>query len=69
MIVAFARYSRSQSFAVLRRNSGFVIAMTAGSIAGTVLGSFLLGVVSDAVLIPLLGLLLVLPAIKVWSHR
>ncbi len=69
MIVAFARYSRSQSFAVLRDNSGFVIAMTAGSIAGTVLGGFLLGVVSDAVLIPLLGLLLVLSAIKVWSHR
>ncbi|MGR6968004.1 TSUP family transporter [Geodermatophilus sp. URMC 61] len=69
MIVAFARYSRSQSFAALRDNSGFVIAMTAGSIAGTVLGGFLLGVVADAVLIPLLGLLLVLSAIKVWSHR
>ena len=69
MIVAFARYSRSQSFAVLRDNSGFVIAMTAGSIAGTVLGGFLLGVAADAVLIPLLGLLLVLSAIKVWSHR
>jgi uncharacterized protein len=69
MIVAFARYSRSQSFAVLRDNSGFVIAMTAGSIAGTALGGFLLGVVADAVLIPLLGLLLVLSSIKVWSHR
>ncbi|MGR7026180.1 sulfite exporter TauE/SafE family protein [Geodermatophilus sp. URMC 62] len=69
MIVAFARYSRSQSFAVLRDNSGFVIAMTAGSIAGTVLGGLLLGVVAEAVLIPLLGLLLVLSAIKVWSHR
>jgi uncharacterized membrane protein YfcA len=69
MIVAFARYSRSQSFAVLQQNPGFVLAMTAGSIAGTVLGGFLLGVVADVVLIPLLVLLLVLSAIKVWSHR
>jgi uncharacterized membrane protein YfcA len=69
MIVAFARYSRSPGFAALRDNSGFVIAMTAGSIAGTVLGGFLLGVVADAVLIPLLVLLLVLSASKVWSHR
>ncbi len=69
MLVAFARYSRSQSFAVLEQNTRFVVAMTAGSIAGTVLGGFLLGVVADVVLIPLLALLLVLSAFKVWSHR
>ena len=35
MLVAFARYSRDQAFIVLRRNGRFVVAMTAGSIAGT----------------------------------
>jgi uncharacterized membrane protein YfcA len=69
MLVAFARYSRSQGFDVLRRNSRFVVAMTAGSVAGTLLGGLLLGAVPPAVLIPLLALLLVLSAIKVWSHR
>ena len=33
MLVAFARYSRDQSFAVLRGNGWFVLAMTTGSIA------------------------------------
>jgi len=67
--VAFARYSRSGSFAVLRQNRTFVLAMTAGSIAGTVVGGLLLGLVPSVVLIPLLALLLVLSAFKVWSHR
>lgn len=69
MLVAFARYSRDNSFAVLGQNRGFLIAMTAGSIAGTVIGGLLLGVVRDAVLIPLLVLLLLLSSIKVWHHK
>ncbi|MDZ7884151.1 MAG: sulfite exporter TauE/SafE family protein [Mycobacterium sp.] len=68
MLVAFARYSRDQSFGVLRANMRFVAAMTAGSIAGTILGGLLLGVIPSAVLIPLLALLLVLSAVKVWRH-
>ncbi|MBB5840515.1 putative membrane protein YfcA [Kribbella italica] len=68
MLVAFARYSRDNSFSVLRSNLGFVTSMTAGSIAGTIVGGLLLGVVSASVLIPLLVLLLVLSAIKVWRH-
>lgn len=69
MLVAFARYSRDNSFAVLGQNRGFLIAMTAGSIGGTVIGGLLLGVVPDAVLIPLLVLLLLLSSIKVWHHK
>jgi uncharacterized membrane protein YfcA len=68
MLVAFTRYSRDQSFQVLRANTTFVAVMAAGSIAGTVLGGLLLGVVPDAVLIPLLVALLGLSAIKVWRH-
>jgi uncharacterized protein len=37
MLVAFARYSRDASFAVLRQQRAFVLAMAAGSIAGTAL--------------------------------
>jgi uncharacterized membrane protein YfcA len=69
MLVAFARYSRDSSFAVLGQNKGFLIAMTLGSITGTILGGLLLGVIPSIVLIPLLVLLLVLSSIKVWNHK
>ena len=68
MLVAFARFSRDQSFSVLGQNKGFLVAMTVGSIAGTLLGGFALGVVPTAVLIPLLVLLLALSSVKVWNH-
>ena len=52
MIVGFARYSRDQSFAVLRCNRTFVLVMAAGSVFGTYVGALLLGVVSAGVLLP-----------------
>ncbi len=42
--------------------------MAIGSISGTLLGGLLLGVVPTLVLIPLLVLLLLLSALKVWRH-
>ena len=68
MLVAFARYSRDQNFAVLLANGRFVGAMALGSIAGTLIGGLLLGVVPAAVLIPLLCALLIASAYKVWGH-
>ncbi|UUV31523.1 sulfite exporter TauE/SafE family protein [Amycolatopsis roodepoortensis] len=68
MLVAFARYSRDQSFQVLRANTSFVAVMAVGSVVGTVLGGLLLDVVPGAVLIPVLIALLLLSAIKVWRH-
>jgi uncharacterized membrane protein YfcA len=68
MLVAFARYSRDQSFVVLRNNTGFALTMTAGSIGGTLAGGLLLGVVPAMVLVPALVLLLLLSAVKVWQH-
>ena len=68
MLVAFARYTRDNSFQALRENKPFVVAMTIGSIAGTLLGGLLLGIVPTLVLIPLLVLLLLLSAVKVWRH-
>ncbi|MFE3757472.1 TSUP family transporter [Nocardia tengchongensis] len=69
MLVAFARYSRDNSFGVLRENIRFVVIMAAGSIAGTILGGLLLGVVPAAALIPALAALLLLSSVKVWRHE
>jgi uncharacterized protein len=69
MLVAFARYSRVNSFQALKTNKVFVVAMTTGSITGTIIGGLLLGVVPETVLIPLLVALLIVSSIKVWRHR
>ncbi|WP_162795773.1 hypothetical protein [Nonomuraea lactucae] len=41
MLVAFARYSRDGSFAVLAANPRFVAVMVAGSITGALIGGLL----------------------------
>ena len=69
MLVGFARYSQDRSFAVLGQNRGFVLAMAAGSIVGSFVGGQLLGVVPTPALLPLLALILMLSAFKVWRHK
>jgi uncharacterized membrane protein YfcA len=69
MLVAFARYSRDRTFEVLRANKGFVLAMAAGSIIGTILGGLVLGAVPEGVLIPLMVALLLVSSVKVWRHN
>jgi uncharacterized protein len=69
MLVAFARYSRDNSFQALKTNKVFVLAMTAGSIAGTIIGGLLVGVVTETVLIPLLVALLLASSVNVWRHK
>ncbi|MFE2738170.1 hypothetical protein [Streptomyces sp. NPDC059349] len=68
MLVAFARYSRDRSFAVLGANLRFTMIMAAGSIAGAVLGVLLLGVLSELVLIPALAVILLVSAVKLARH-
>jgi uncharacterized protein len=69
MLVGFARYSRDQSFAVLKANGWFLLAMAAGSIVGTLIGGLLLGVVPGVVLLPALAAILLVSAVKTWRHR
>ena len=69
MIVGFARYSRDQSFAVLGRNSTFLLIMAGGSVVGSFIGAQLVGTVPSSVLLPLLAFMLIVSAVKVWSHR
>lgn len=68
MIVGFSRYSRDASFSVLSRNRGFVLVMAVGSILGSFIGGRLLGLVPSAILLPLLALILLVSAAKVWRH-
>ncbi|MFD9196262.1 sulfite exporter TauE/SafE family protein [Streptomyces phaeochromogenes] len=68
MLVAFARYSRDGSFAVLGANRRFVLVLAAGSVAGAVLGGLLLGVFPDTVLIPVLAVILLVSAYKLARH-
>ncbi|MEV0934994.1 sulfite exporter TauE/SafE family protein [Streptomyces phaeochromogenes] len=68
MLVAFARYSRDGSFAVLGANRRFTMVMAAGSIAGALLGGLLVGVFSDLVLIPVLAVILLVSSVKLARH-
>jgi uncharacterized protein len=69
MLVGFTRYSRDQSFSVIRLNWVFLLVMAAGSIVGTFIGGLLLGIVPNGVLLPLLAALLVISAFKVWRNE
>jgi uncharacterized membrane protein YfcA len=69
MIVGVTRYSRDRSFAVLEQSRSFVFAMAIGSIVGTFLGGRLLGIVPNAILLPLLAAILIVSAVKVWRHE
>ena len=68
MLVGFARYSRDRGFVVLAENS-FVLVMAAGSLLGAFIGGQSLGLVPNLVLLPLLAVILLVSAAKVWSHK
>jgi uncharacterized protein len=68
MIVGFARYTRSDAFAVLGRERSLFCWMGAGSILGTALGGLLLGVIPANLLMTTLGVILLVSAIKTFQH-
>ena len=68
MLVGFTRYSRDRSLVVLRKIRRFVLVMAAGSIVGSSIGGRLLGMVPSPILLPLLALILVISAVKIWRH-
>jgi len=69
MLTGFARYSQDNSFKVIGRNKVFVLVMAIGSIAGAAIGSALLGMVPDYVLLPILAGILLISAYKIWTHE
>lgn len=68
MIVGFARYTRSDSFAVLRQERLLFRWMVMGSILGAAVGGLLLGLVPTQLLMALLGVVLLISAIKTFQH-
>ena len=42
--------------------------MAGGSLAGSLVGGQLLGIVPASVLLPVLAMILVLSAVKIWRH-
>jgi uncharacterized membrane protein YfcA len=69
MLVGFVRYSRDQSFTVIRRNWSFAVCMAVGSIVGGMVGAQLLGLVPGSILLPGLSAILLISAYKVWGHK
>jgi uncharacterized protein len=43
--------------------------MAAGSLLGSFIGGRLLGLVPNALLLPLLAVILMLSAVKIWRHK
>ncbi|MCA1907949.1 MAG: sulfite exporter TauE/SafE family protein [Magnetospirillum sp.] len=68
MIVGFSRYTQDASFAVLGKNRAFMVVMAAGSLVGAFVGGMLLGLAPSAILLPILAVILVISAVKVWRH-
>jgi uncharacterized protein len=68
MLVGFARYSSSDAFAVLREERMLFRWMAVGSILGAGVGGLLLGMVSAHLLISLLGVILLISAVKIFQH-
>jgi uncharacterized membrane protein YfcA len=69
MLVGFTRYSRDESFSVLRKNWLFLLVMAAGSILGTFIGGLLLAVIPTSILLPFLAALLVISSVKMGRHK
>ena len=69
MLVGLARYSRDQSFGVIRSHWRFALVMAVGSIFGALLGAQALAVVSASQIPLLLAIVLVISAVKIWAHR
>ena len=65
MIVGFARYTRSDSFAVLQQEKPFFTWMAIGSVIGAAVGGLLLGL---QLLMTLLGVVLLVSAVKTFQH-
>lgn len=68
MVVGFMRYARTQAFAVVRQELPLMRWMTAGSILGAALGGLALGLVPTRALMLLLGVLLLVSAVKTFKH-
>lgn len=68
MMVAFIRYSRNQVFSQLIHTKQFIIFMVIGSFVGSLIGAYALQFIHSQWLVWILGIILMLSAIKVFVH-
>jgi len=68
MLVGFARYRAATAFSVLREEHRLLLWMAAGSVLGVGLGGLLLAAVPARSLTALLGLVLLISAVKTFQH-
>lgn len=68
MAVGFARYAQADAFAVLREERPLMRWMVAGSVLGAAAGGMLLGWMPTETLLGLLGVVLLISAIKTFQH-
>ena len=69
MIVGFIRYSRANAFALIRQEQTLFVWMVVGSLLGAAIGGLLLGWISTRLLAGLLGVILLVSAIKTFQHK
>ncbi|KHN52904.1 permease [Dickeya fangzhongdai] len=68
MIVGFFRYAKSDSFSVLKEEMTLFKWMSIGSVIGAAIGGLLLGSVPVQILTSVLGVILLISAIKTFKH-
>lgn len=68
MVVGFVRYSQSDSFAVLKQEQSLFRWMVTGSIMGAGAGGLMLGLFPTRMLMGMLGVILLISAIKTFQH-
>lgn len=68
MIVGFARYRDSTAFSILHQERSLAGWMAAGSVLGAAIGGLLLGLFPTRHLAALLGVILLISAIKTFKH-
>jgi hypothetical protein len=66
IIMGLVKYGRQRQLSGIRRQGSFILWMSAGSILGALIGSYLLSYVRVSFLQVLLGLILLVSAVKLW---
>jgi len=70
IIIGLYKYRKDKAFTVLTANKVFILLMTTGSIAGALAGSKILGGINGYILQMMLGVILIITAIKTfWDKK